>query len=269
MTCFFGFYICLLYNCDIDIRGNPLLTQIMKMTNNYAAQVRDLAGKVALLEEEKDKNAANTEKLLRVLSEKTTVAEEKTKALEEKEKEWADRGERLVQAEKELALQRSREIDQGAFAALVVEKLLQTADFGELAAKMSVAATSVGKQEVLNMLMAECPQLKLKKERFGWDPYAIARANKLQQEVLKGKHKFRFLEEIPKRVKEQGTPLTLEQVRSLSTNYDTDLDATVEEIPETYPFEDEGVPVLCLESIASTHPPTTTDPAIETEQAGL
>lgn len=45
---------------------------------------------------EKEKNAANTEKLLEALSERRIVEEEKTKALEKKEKEWADRGEPLV-----------------------------------------------------------------------------------------------------------------------------------------------------------------------------
>lgn len=67
------------------------------MTNNFAAQVRDLAGNVTLLEEEKEKNVADTEKLVRALKEKTT-------ALEEKEKEWVDRGEQLSQTETELAL---------------------------------------------------------------------------------------------------------------------------------------------------------------------
>lgn len=38
----------------------PFPAQVLKMTNNFAAQVRDLAGKVTLLEEEKEKNAGLT-----------------------------------------------------------------------------------------------------------------------------------------------------------------------------------------------------------------
>lgn len=43
---------------------------------------------------------------------------------------------------------------------------------------MSSVAKEVGKQEVLNALMEECPQLKLKNKRLGWDPYVRARANR-------------------------------------------------------------------------------------------
>lgn len=145
---------------------------------------------------------------------------------------------------------------------------MQTADFGEIAVQLSASAMAVGKQEVLNALMAECPQLKLKKERLGWDPHAIARANKVQQDVLKSKHEFKLLKEIKNRISEQEAPLTLDQLRGITTNYDADLDDVLN-IPESYLCEDDGVPVLCLESTASTQPPTTNNPAIETEQAGF
>lgn len=61
-----------------------------------------------------------------------------------------------MQLETELALVRSHEVDQRAFAELVVEKVLQTNGFGEMLVKMSTTATYVGKREVLNALMAEC-----------------------------------------------------------------------------------------------------------------
>lgn len=171
------------------------------MANDLAAQARDRAAKVAVLEKEQEKSAADMQKLMRAVSEKTTALEEKTTALEEKttaleekEKEMAQQESRLAKLEEELARIRSREVDQGAFAELLVEKVLQTADFGEIAVQLSASAMAVGKQEVLNALMAECPQLKLKKERLGWDPHAIARANKVQQDLLNEKasqHDFR------------------------------------------------------------------------------
>lgn len=126
--------------------------------------------------------------------------------MEEKEKELAEKEVRLAQLEAELALVRSQEVDQGAFADLVVEKVLQTTCFGEMAVKMSSAATVVGKQEVLNALMTECPQLQLRKERLSWDPYARARANKVQQEEKKGEHEFLFLTEVKKRIKDKEHP---------------------------------------------------------------
>lgn len=147
---------------------------------------------------------------------------------------------------------RKRGIDQGAFAKLVVEKILRTVDFGELAVKMSTAATNIGKQEVLNSLMSECPQLRLRKQRFGWDPYVISRANKLQQKILKREHEFALLAEITK----QEVHLTLEQLTDISTNYDEDLDDVVEEVPETYLCEDKDVPLLCLENTTSAANPT-------------
>lgn len=66
--------------------------------------------------------------------------------------------------ETELALVRSHKVDQGAFAELVVEKVLHTMSFGEMAVKMSTTAIDVGKQEVLNAVMAKCPQMKLRKK---------------------------------------------------------------------------------------------------------
>lgn len=62
-----------------------------------------------------------------------------------------------------------------------------------------------------------------------WDPYAEERANKLQQVLLKGKHEFQFLNDIAK----QEMPLTLDQLRDMSTDYDKDLDDAIGEIPET------------------------------------
>lgn len=50
---------------------------------------------------------------------------------------------------------------------MVVKKILQTVDFRELAVKISAAAINIGKQKVLNSLMAECPQLKLRMQQFG------------------------------------------------------------------------------------------------------
>lgn len=115
---------------------------------------------------------------------------------------------------------------------------------------MSFAATVVEKQEALNVLMAEYPQLKLKNEILGWDSYTRTRANRAQQEVLKGEHKFLFLTEVKKRIKEQGAPLTVEQLRGITTDYYIDLD-DVEFIPWSYHFGDDGVPILCLESLVS------------------
>lgn len=66
----------------------------------------------------------------------------------------------------------NREVDQGAFAKLVVKKVLKTTDFSELAVKMSLAATNIGKHEVLKTLMSKCPQLRLRKKHLSWDPYA-------------------------------------------------------------------------------------------------
>lgn len=54
------------------------------MTSDFAAQVRDLARKVTLLHEEKEKNAADLQKLVRALSDKTTALEKNTIALEGK-----------------------------------------------------------------------------------------------------------------------------------------------------------------------------------------
>lgn len=89
-----------------------------------------------------------------------------------------------------------------------------------------------------------------------------------QQEVLKGKHEFEFLKEIRNQINKQGAPLTLEQLRGMTTDYDANLD-DVEYTPESCQCEDDGVPVFCLEFTASTQPPTTLDLAIEHEQAGL
>lgn len=143
----------------------------MEVTNDLVMQVRDLSEQVTLLEEEKERFSENTEKIVRALKEKSA-------ALEEKEKEWAEREEEVSRLEAEDTHLRSREIDQGVFTKSVVEKVLRKIDFGELVVKMSVAATNIRKQEVLNSLMIECPQLRLKKQRFGWDPYAQDRANK-------------------------------------------------------------------------------------------
>lgn len=111
----------------------------MKLTNDFAAQVRDLLGKVTLLEEEKEKNTADLRKLIRALFEKTialeenaTTFEEKMTALEgKKKKTWQKKEERLLQLKAKLALLRSHEIDQGAFEELVVKKVLQTVSLGK------------------------------------------------------------------------------------------------------------------------------------------
>lgn len=116
------------------------------MTKNFAAQVRDLAGKVTLLEEEKEKNAADMQKLMRALTDKTTALEEKQQPWKKRKRNGPIGESDLPQLESELALLRSREVDQGAFAELVVEKVLRTIDFGEMAVKMSTAAINVGKQ---------------------------------------------------------------------------------------------------------------------------
>lgn len=68
------------------------------------------------MEEEKESTAESTEKLVRALKEKWT-------ALDEKEKQWAARGKKVVELETEVAQLRSREINHGAFAKLVVEKV--------------------------------------------------------------------------------------------------------------------------------------------------
>lgn len=113
-----------------------MYVQVWKITNNLVTQLRDLAKKVTLLEEEKEKNTKSIEKLLKALKEKTT-------ALEEKEKEWAERGKEVRKLETDITLLRSREINQEAFTKLVMEKVLRTVDFGELAVKMSAAATDI------------------------------------------------------------------------------------------------------------------------------
>lgn len=81
--------------------------------------MRDLTGKVTHLEKEKEKIVESTERLVRALKGKTTAVEEKKKECVEKEKE-------ATRLEAELTLLRSREMDQGAFSKLVVEKVLQT-----------------------------------------------------------------------------------------------------------------------------------------------
>lgn len=78
---------------------------------------------------------------------------EKTSTLEEKKKKWTKKGKEVAKLETEIAHLRSQEINQGAFAKLVVEKVLQIIDIGELAVKLSAAAINIGKQEVLNSLM--------------------------------------------------------------------------------------------------------------------
>lgn len=100
-----------------------------------------------MLWRKKKKSATeNTEKLVLAIQEKTIALEEKWKELEAKGKE-------VTKLDAEVALLRSREINQGAFAKMVVKKVLQTIDFGELAIQMSVAATNIGKNEVLKTLM--------------------------------------------------------------------------------------------------------------------
>lgn len=61
---------------------------------------------------------------------------EKMTALEEKEKEWETRGDEVARLEAEADQLQSREIHQGDFAKLAVEKVLQIVDFKELAIKM-------------------------------------------------------------------------------------------------------------------------------------
>lgn len=142
----------------------------MRLANDFAAQARDLTKKIAVLESEQEKSTTSMQKLVRavaekktaleekiiVLDEKTIALEEKTVTLEEeeKEKELAEKETRLAKIEEELTLIHSREVDQEAFTDLMVEKLLQTTDFGEMAVKMSSAATAVEKQKVFKALMA-------------------------------------------------------------------------------------------------------------------
>lgn len=65
--------------------------------------------------------------------------------------------------------------------------------------------------------------------------------------------------------------MTLEQLRSMTTNYDADLEAVTEEILEIYPFEDEETQLLLLEGSSSVaNPPAVaTNPELVTEQAGF
>lgn len=83
--------------------------------------MRDLSAKVTLLEEEKEKTSENTKNLVRSVKEKLAV-------LEEKEKEWVERGEEVTRLKVDVTLLRSREVNQGAFAKLVAEKVLRTVD---------------------------------------------------------------------------------------------------------------------------------------------
>lgn len=78
-------------------------------------QVQD-SEKVTSLEEEKERTAESTEKLVRALKEKWT-------ALDKKEKHWVARGKKMAELETEVAQLRSREINQEAFAKLVIEKV--------------------------------------------------------------------------------------------------------------------------------------------------
>lgn len=184
---------------------------------------------------EKKNAKENTEKL-------TLAVQEKTMAEEKKEEEWEERCKEVARLETEVAQLRSQEVNQGVFANLVVKKLLQTTDFGELVVKMSVTATNIGKHKTLKTLMSEYPQLRLRKKQLAWDLFAKDRANKLQHELLKGEHEFKLLMKISK----QEKPLSLEQLKDMTTDYDEDLDDVVGEMQEVYPCEDENVPLLCL-----------------------
>lgn len=67
------------------------------------------------------------------------------------------KGKEVTRLNVEVALLRSMEMNQEVFAKMVVNKVMQTTDFGELAIQMSAAATNIGRQEVLKTLMTECP----------------------------------------------------------------------------------------------------------------
>lgn len=168
----------------------------MENYKDIVTQVQELFGNLTSLEAEKKIVTESTENFVKAVKEKVM-------ALEEKENKWEERGNEIAKLEAEVAMLRSREIDQGAFARLVVEKVLQTTNFGKQEVlKMSATAINIGKQEVLKSLMSECPQLR--KQRIGWDLYAKEMANKLQQKLLKEDHEFQRLTEIVKQV----VPLT-------------------------------------------------------------
>lgn len=143
--------------------------QVLKLTNGLFAQIQDLSDRVATLESEKKEAIDGLAQAIQA---------NKT-ALEGKDKE-------IYSLKADIAQLQSREVNQGALLKTTMKKVMQTTDFGELCVKLSAAATSIGKHETLKSLMAACPQLKLRKKELGWDPYAENRANKQQQELMKG-----------------------------------------------------------------------------------
>lgn len=200
------------------------------MTNDLVAQVQNLSQRVNILE--KEKGAAESALM--------AATESNKKAMDDKCKEVDSLRAKIMQLQ-------GREKNQAAVLRTAMKKIRQTANFGELCVKLSTAATGIGKHTALVNMMNNCPQLRLRKKELGWDPYAEIRANKLQQQVLKGEYDFKFLTEVEK----LKQPLTPELLESLEEDYDVDLDHEWGETPEDYPCEDEDVPILVPESTES------------------
>lgn len=94
---------------------------------------------------------------------------------------------------------------------------MRTIDFGEC---YSYQHWKAGSAEIPNVRV---PLTETEEATTWLGPFAKDRANKLQQELLNGEPEFQPLMEIAK----QDVPLTLEQLRDMSTDYDKYLDNAI------------------------------------------
>lgn len=129
----------------------------------------------------------------------------------------------------------SKEMNPSAFARVLMKKIRQTKDFGLLMAEMCSASTNVGIHTALVNIQTKYPELKLRKKELGWGPYADNRVDLLQQRLYREERNFAFVEALS----ERQEPVSLEQLETMSANYDSDLDKPVGVTPDEYVCEDD------------------------------
>ena len=88
--------------------------------------------------------------------------------------------------------------------------------------------------------MAACPKLCLRKSELRWDPHSETRSNIPFQHMQKNLSSFKLIEHI----KAAPHPLTLEEIKALTVNFDEDMYRDWGEAPKDYAYPDDHVPII-------------------------
>lgn len=77
-----------------------------------------------------------------------------------------------------MAEAKKKKRNPGEFGEVLIHKFLQSRSFYDYALEFCRVSTNVGREDALTEVQEMYPEIKVKKKKLEWDPYACDRANK-------------------------------------------------------------------------------------------